>query len=182
MKANVHIFLIAVAFILAVTRIAFSFIKRRDRENGLYLNDRSYTILGMLRLLFLPQDKRIEKEKEVPFSELLKQEREIRKFFYLAAAGYCAVLLLCSILLYFTRGGMSYLIITNLSLVAIAVSYMMSKGTLLTILMMVYGIFTIFLATASTWYFQIPVLLAGIYMFFIDIVVKKKCREGVRSN
>ncbi len=66
------VFIILTSIILVISKLIMKMIRKEDEKNGLYINEKEYTILSPLRLS-RNQDKRIKKEtaKKYPINEEL---------------------------------------------------------------------------------------------------------------
>lgn len=78
------VIILVVSIIITISKIVMEFIKKRDRKNGLYLDDRYYSIIGTL-ISPANQDKRLEKEQRKKFNDYSIDEAMWKKsyFFFL---------------------------------------------------------------------------------------------------
>ena len=176
MSVYVNIFIIAVAFILAVSRIGFSYIKKRDRDQGLYLNDRAYTLLGTLRACFMSKDKRIEYETVESFSDYLKRSPGSLKVWRTIAVSYMALLLLTG-LLSITLKGMNIYAVMDFSLVIVGMSLFLSKHGSLVYAALFFGIIAFLFEVSEGSFIQIIALFSGIALFASAMILKRRYRK-----
>ena len=181
MNPYINLILIVIALILAISRIAFNRIKKRDREQGLYLPDRNYTMIGTARLLFMKEDKRVRKEQEKAFDEILRGNKGLRKQNLIVAAAYCGVLLLIDAYL-LIRYGMNIVVLGNAAMIIVAVSYMISKSLFLTILILLYAFYNFGTAISSTDKIQIVAGLAGVAFFVLVTMIRVHAKREQRAE
>ena len=173
MDTQIHLILIAVAFVLALSRIAFSYVKRKDKENGLYIPDRYYTLIGTARLMFLSEEKRLMKEKEKPFEDLVKENKDLKKKVLILVGAYSALSVIASLILY-AQYGLITTIFANASMIVMAISYLLSKNRILAIFLMIYGTITGGLAILAVHPVQLIMTAAGIGFFVYDMILRKE--------
>ena len=176
MSTEINLILIAIAIILAASRVAFSQVKKRDRQNGLHLADRYYTLFGTLQLLFLSEEKRMKKEQEKPFEDQARDDKALKKKVMIMAAAYIGIAVLSSLLLY-VRNGLVTVILSNISMIVIAISYMLSKSRILAIFVLIYGIVTGISAAVTGLPAQLIMAAASIAFFVYDAVLRKQNKE-----
>ena len=177
MTAYVHIFLIAVAFILAVSRIAFSYVKKRDIDQGLYLNDRAYTLLGTLLSSFMSKEKREAFETTESFSDYVKRiPSEKKKLRTYTGIYIAAVLLLTAAILAFY--GMNEYAIMNIALILLAGSMFFSFSEMTAVAVLALGIVTGLFSFFSGNPLQLLVLLFGVLFFIGFTRIKKEYKKN----
>ena len=176
MDTFTNIFIIAIAIILASSRFAFSRVKKRDRENGLYLPDHNYTFLGTARLMFMKEEKREQREMQKTYGETVNENAELKKWHIVSGLAYCGLLALSSVILGLCYG-MNILIIMNLAFVVVGISYLLNKSFVLVVSMLIYGLYCIVSGIFFTTPLQLIPGLAGIAMFIVVLFLRKKAKS-----
>lgn len=169
-----NLILMAIAVVLAASRVAFSQVKKRDRQSGLYIADRYYTLLGTFMLLFMSEEKRTEKEKEKPFEELAKEGRLKKQV--LAESGIYALLMAATCLLLYLAYGMNTAILADAAMIVIALSYLLSKSRILCVFILVFSIITGFTSVIYEAPLQLLASAAGTVFFIYDTILRKRTR------
>lgn len=180
MSKQVNIFLIIFAFVIALEKIAFSVIKRRDREAGLILNDRSYTLLGTLTMIFMNQDKRIARETEESFDDFLSANEKQKKSLRYYSIGYCCALFSLG-MFFMVDYGLSSLVLMNFCLVVVGFSFLVTKSSGLVVLMLLYGIISSVFTLPYGACAQFLSLIAGIVITVKFVKIRREYRKKVTA-
>jgi len=97
---RIQIVIILAALITAAAKATLSLIKRQDREKGLELNEKSYSLSGIFRLLFSKKDRRLSIETRSATAAYLRENPNVERRFYILGGISCVFVLMTGILAY----------------------------------------------------------------------------------
>ena len=130
-----------IAAVIAIARFFMEKIEREDREAGLYLNKREYSITRTLSHTFRSDESRIKKEKEITFADFLlrdnrKWSRKIARYSFIAM-GLCGAELVIGLIV-----GTNDWLTAVVSIVLILISGL-TNSLFLLIILLIYQLLTV---------------------------------------